>query len=121
MEDNVNLIAPDNILPPPPKNFRKFWLVTAIVFASLALMTVFAILTAIFALSKPNNPTVSPTPTLAVTPTPVPLQHSKFASDAGVLKIQADLKTLMGKIDSVDFFLIDITPPNLDLNIRVNP
>ncbi len=121
MEDNVNLIAPDQVLPPPPKSFRKFWLVTAIVFALLALITIVSVITTVLILKKPaSTPETSPQPTIIITPTPVPTP-SKFATDAGILKIQADLKLLLGKIDSVDFFQTEITPPNLDLNIRVNP
>lgn len=59
-----------------------------------------------------TTPTVVTTPTIVVTP-------SQWATDAGVLKLRSDLQTLSGKIDTVDLFEPQITPPAIDLGLAI--
>ncbi|MBI3887561.1 hypothetical protein HY310_00650 [Candidatus Microgenomates bacterium] len=44
---------------------------------------------------------------------------SKFASDAGVLKIKEDLVKLQTDITAIDILEPQLTPPNIDLNISI--
>lgn len=62
----------------------------------------------------PTTPTetVQTTPTIIVTPSP-------WATDAGVLKLRDDLKTLSGKIDTVDLIEPQIAPPAIDLGLAI--
>ncbi len=107
-------------LPPPPAN-RRVWVIVAIIIAALALTAIIALAT-VFILLRQQPASVGPAPASVTQTVPtLPPPSSKFATDAGVLKLRDDLKTLMGRIDSVDFFESEISPPSLDLNIAINP
>ena len=80
----------------------------------------------IFGLSLVNKPTLDvkkePGPVTEENPV-VPLvpttSRSRFASDAGVLKLRDGLKELSVDLDTVNFFEPEITPPDIDLNLKI--
>lgn len=61
--------------------------------------------------TPPEQTSVPPVITAPITP--------RWATDAGVLKIRDDLRTLQGKIDTIDFFEPQISPPSIDLGISI--
>jgi hypothetical protein len=65
---------------------------------------------------KYTPPTLPPAPAPEITITPV---SSKFATDAGVLKLRDDLKKISQSIDTVDLIEPQISPPALDLEIKI--
>jgi hypothetical protein len=69
------------------------------------------------------KPTIIETPPppikVEVPPVASPAARSKFASDAGVLKIRDDLKRTNINLDSVDLFEPQLTPPTIDTDISV--
>jgi predicted PurR-regulated permease PerM len=73
--------------------------------------------------SAKNLPKLTPTPAPVAEVTP-PIIHnanpiSQFATDAAVLSLSSDLKKLRQDIDSIDLFETQLSPPSLDLSIRV--
>lgn len=74
-----------------------------------------------FLKAAPNTPLL-----ITQTPTPVPTiievisnPNPKFASDSGFLKMRDDLKSLNAEIGSANFFEPEISPPNIDLNLKI--
>ena len=63
-----------------------------------------------------NPPPPAPKAEEFVAPPP---KVSKFATDSGILKIRGDLVKLRSDIDSVDIFEPQLSPPNIDLNIKI--
>lgn len=99
----------------------KKLLILAIVAIVILLTTTIAAVTATVIVLRQKAPAPAPvtsTPESAPITTP-PSQPSKFATDTGLLKLRDDIKNLSGRVDSVDLFEPEITPPNLDLNIKI--
>ncbi len=46
---------------------------------------------------------------------------SKFASDSAIISLRTSLQQLQGKIDTVDFYEAQITPPLIDTSIAIQP
>ncbi len=65
--------------------------------------------------TKRNIPIVTP-PYFVVTATPPP-QPTKWASDAGVLKIKSDLASVSGELNTVDLNEPMLLLPNIDLRV----
>jgi hypothetical protein len=94
-------------------------LVVILFFAALVIAGVLFGVALILSNSKPvPAPIVNTVEELPVTP---PVKISRFASDSGILKLQKDLKDIQTKIDTMDLFESQITPPVFDLNIAIPP
>lgn len=63
----------------------------------------------------------TPAPIVNEQPVIISKTVSKFATDAGVLKLREDINKLRSDIDSVDIFEPQLSPPNIDLNIAITP
>lgn len=102
----------------PPRNYT-LWLFIAgivifIIVVSLALIVGSSIFLSL--LKPPAQPQPEPAaPVIMVTPK----IESKFASDSAVLQIRDSAKSLQTDIDSVDLVEPELSPPSLDLNIRI--
>ena len=96
-------------------------IIIGIVFFALIVITgVFIGVSLILSGTKPAAPATTPTQveqTITLPSTPV----SQFASDSGLLKIKSDLNNEEKRIDSMDLFEQQITPPIFDLNISIAP
>ncbi len=100
---------------------NRAWIIVVAVVGSLLLITIVALATAIIALNtRPATPPPEPPQTLAP-PASLPVIPSKYATDAGVLDVRDKLKNLMEKTGSVDLIEPEIAPPNLDLNLQIQP
>lgn len=129
--NNQNPIIPENSNIPPtvsqqmptvsqgvPKSMLL--IIVAVVLVLMVVVTGVLIGVALILSSTKNTP--APVPTVIEQPiTPPAAKVSKFASDSGLLKIRDDLKTWQTKIDTMDLFEQQITPPSLDLNISIPP
>src|SRR5258708_35118193 len=104
-----------NNLPPAQ---RKMAVIAAILFGVVFILLLLSLLFG----KKPRTPVLLPTPTpISVSPTPeIILNASKYATDAGVLKIEADLKNIQNQLNSTDIRQSDLSLPNLDYNINFN-
>lgn len=101
-----------------PNRSLKIMAVIAVVLAIIGLL-IFLILPI---LTRPKTVPVEPPPPPVKIETPpiaTPAAKSKFASDAGVLKIRDDLKRTNINLDAVDLFEPELTLPNIDQNITV--
>ncbi len=96
-------------------------IIVAVIFFALIVITGVLIGVAfILSGAKPSTTQPSPAPVeQTITPPTTPV--SKFATDAGLLKIKSDLNTAQQGIDSMDLFEQQITPPVFDLNISIAP
>lgn len=67
-----------------------------------------------------SNPTVKPSPSgVSITPAPeVIVNPSRYATDSGVLSIEADLKKAEGDLNAVEINEVKLTPPNLYFDIN---
>ena len=94
----------------------------AVIFFALIVITGIMIGVA-FIMSGAKNIAPPPTPTSSTEPAvSVPsASGSKYASDSGLLKIKSDIEAQQQKINSMDLFESQITPPSLDLNISIAP
>lgn len=121
MEPQLNP-TPTPITPTPdPTRERKILIIAAVVSTLMLLITVIAIVTAVLALRRqpPANP--APVPTASEPTTAPPTTLTKYATDAGLLKLRSNLATLSGQVDTVDLFEAEIASPNLDLSISIPP
>lgn len=66
--------------------------------------------------TRPEVKTEQPAPAPTATPLPEPLL-SPYATDAAILKIEADLKILEKEIEAVDLEESRLLPPSLDLQV----
>lgn len=115
--------SPPPVTEPPipasdPNRSLKIIAVIAIFLAVIGLL-IFLILPI---LTRPKTVPVEPPPPPVKIETPplaTPAAKSKFASDAGVLKIRDDIKRANINLDAVDLFEPELTLPNIDQNITV--
>lgn len=96
-------------------------IVAAVIIGLLALTSIIAIITTIIALNRQPAVTAEPTPPVVETPIATPTAATKYATDAGLLKLQAALASTSAQVDSIDLFEAEIAPPNLDLSINIPP
>lgn len=103
--------------PPQPKSYLP-WIVggAIVVLLLIILISINIGLALIKSAFQYTPPPAAPAPAPAVTIKPV---SSKYATDAGVLKLRDNLKTIGQSIDSVDLMEPQIAPPALDLNINI--
>lgn len=115
--------APSLNPPNEPKTLNKnrTWLILGIVIGTLVLITIIAITSTILVLSNRSVPPPAPPPTVTTTPTPIPVIPTKYSTDSAILKLRDDLKSLMAKTDTVDLVEPEIAPPNLELNLKIQP
>ncbi len=100
---------------------RKVLVIAAVAVSILLITTLIAITTTVIVLRN-QKPIAPVTPPEVATPAAIPVPPpSRFATDAGVLSLREAIATLSGKVDSIDLFETDITPPNLDLNLNIAP
>lgn len=103
-------------------NDKKNLVIILVVVVFILMVVVTGVLIGVAMILSASKSTPAPVPAPVVqTITPPTAQVSKFASDSGLLKIRDDLKTLQSKIDTMDLFEQQITPPTLDLNISIPP
>lgn len=110
------------IIPEPPKD-RKLLIIAGVIIVSVIILSLTAIITILIVLNrqKPVPVVISPIATpIEIMPT-IPVTPSKFVTDAALLKLSLDIQTLRGKVDSIDLVEPEITPPNLDLKISIQP
>lgn len=99
---------------------KKLVILAGVALAILAVTTAAASTAVIFLWQTPKPP-ASVGQTVSIPKPEIPLPKvSKFASDADLLKLRDAAKALGTKIDTVDLFEPQISPPNLDLNLRIN-
>ena len=94
-------------------------LVVILFFVALVIAGVLFGVALILSNSKPV-----PAPVVTTVEQPIvlpPVKISRFASDSGILKLREDLKNIQTKIDTMDLFESQITPPVYDLNISIPP
>lgn len=104
---------------PDKKNYTLWFVVGGIIaFLFIVIVGVFVGVSIMSNAIKNAQVTPTPEPTVVLEPTIV-IQANKFATDPGVLKIRDDLKTVLGKIDSVDLFEPQIAPPAVDLGLNI--
>ena len=116
-----NLSSINSTILPPPNRERKILLIAAIIIGVLAIITTVAVVTTIIILNR--QPVATPTPPTTVIETPItaPAAVTKYASDAGILKLQTLLATTSAQVDAIDLFEAEIAPPVLDLSINIAP
>ncbi len=96
------------------------WLIAGIVGLMFALVLSLLIIGINLIINSAKNISSPPPPTPVIeAPTPTAVFQSKFATDAGVLKLRDDLTKLQTDIDSVDLFEPQLASPNLDLKISI--
>lgn len=104
---------------PKPKNWLPFVIGAAVI--GLLLIIIIAISVGLSLLRSVLNYTPPPpAPAAAPVVNIVPVS-SKYASDAGVLKLRDDLRVIAKAIDSIDLVEPQIAPPALDLRISIEP
>lgn len=105
----------------PPEQLRfkpskKIIIIASVIFVVVVLGTVlFAVMS-----SRPNPtqaPSPSPSPVVVATPSPIP---SRYATDSGVLKIEADTNALDKELSEVDIDEDNLKPRALkwDVNFK---
>lgn len=121
-ETVVPPVVPPVIITEPPKD-RKLLIIAGVIVVSVIILSLTVIITILIVLNrqKPVSVEIIPSPTpVEIMPT-IPVTPSKFATDAALLKLSTDIQTLRGKVDSIDLVEPEITPPNLDLRINIQP
>lgn len=104
------------------KNSYTLWVISGVIGLLFTIVIGLIIVGANLLVSSANNfnlrpQTVKPPEEQAVTS----LKKSRFATDSAVLKLRGDILKIRTDIDSVDLFETQITPPNIDLNISIQP
>ena len=114
-------LSKDEILAKQAKHQRfVMWLIAGIVGLMFALVLALLIIGINLIINSAKNISAPPPPTPVIeAPTPTAVFQSKFATDAGVLKLRDDLTKLQTDIDSVDLFEPQLGSPNLDLKISI--
>lgn len=87
---------------------------------SLLLVLMILLVVVIFLETRKTGPTSSEqTPTPTPTPTPIVTRPvSKWATDQGVLTIEAGLKDLSAEIEQTDLKESNLLPPVLDMQVK---
>lgn len=94
--------------------------IIAVVFFIMVITT--GVLIGVALILSNSKPTTVLTPVTVEQPIIVPASKiSQFASNSGTLKIRDDIKSSQLKIDTMDLFESQITPPIFDLNINIPP
>ncbi len=84
----------------------------------LGILIVFTLL--LFGIKRKVPTSTSLPPEALITPTPtLTFPASRWATDAGVLTIETDLKAVENDLDNVDLQEIKLQPPILDLEISL--
>lgn len=101
-----------------PKNVKTMVLIAAGLFLIIFILLVLVMLFG----KRTKTPTLAPTPTpISASPTPqVILNASRYATDSGVLKIEADLNNIQKQLDQTDVKQSDLKIPDMDFNINFN-
>ena len=98
-----------------PKNTRTMVVVAGVLFGIIFILLILSIL---FGKKKNTAPVSTPTPAVvSVTPGPVVITESRYATDSGVLKIESDLNGFAAQLNSTNVKQTDLNVPNLDFNI----
>jgi hypothetical protein len=110
----------EEILTQKKQNNYILWLITGVIGLMFTLV-VALIIVGVNLITRNNTSTIStPTPTIVEEqPITTIVSKSKFATDAGVLKLREDLTKLRSDIDTTDLFETQLSPPNIDLNITI--
>lgn len=97
---------------------KKPWIIVGIVVLILLVLTIALATMTILLINKQNN-LPSPSSSIVEQSPVLPNKISKFASDSAILELGNRAKKIMIEIDSVDLIEPEISPPSLDLNIRL--
>lgn len=107
--------------PPPPNPSRNFlpWvigggIIILLLIILIGINTGLALIRSAFRYTPPPPAPALPAPVVNTTPV-----SGKYATDAGVLKLRDDLKTISQSVDAVDLLEPQIAPPALDLSISI--
>lgn len=103
-------------------NNNKTLIVIIITIVFFILLVATGVLIGFAMILSATKPTPAPVAPVVEQPINIPtVIVSKFATDAGIIKLKDDLKNTQTKIDTMDLFEQQITPPVFDLNISIAP
>jgi hypothetical protein len=102
-----------------PEKYRKILIIVAGAFALLVILMI--LLSLILALGKKTTKLVkkaTPVPVVQTTFLPEAISNpSRYATDAGVLKIETDLTVIGKELDGLSVNEVDLLPVRLDFSI----
>lgn len=123
--DNSPLPSTQKQPPVAKKPNYLLWVLSGIIGLIFLLIIAAIIIAANLIISSaknlPNWNSLQNAPPAEIVPPPTTItDHApRFATDPAILSLSSNLKELRAEIDAVDIFETQLSPPSLDLNIRV--
>lgn len=100
-----------------PENRSKILVLSFI--TVLVIITLIALTTTLIVLRNQSTSPATKPPPPPETPVSIPVLPSPFSTDSAVLQIRNHVNALISSTSAVSFIEPEISPPGLDLNLRI--